>query len=180
MNKDYALKIDKIIKKNERLFDMQVMEKKSQPFILEEEYHLAVKLENEIFEEELQMTIGMEKESFVHLMVFLHPPIVNEENCSALLAFANEANMWLGSAVGRFWVNDNDFCYEALLPSPFWEAPEELEKQLFDKPFAHFRDCLTPLEQLKDNKWSAEDAVSYLKELRTNGFVDNAEYGLWE
>ena len=55
----------------------------------------------------------------------------------------------------------------------------ELEQQLFDKPFSHFRDCLTPLLQLKDRKWPVEKAIEYINELRTEGFVDNSKYGIW-
>ena len=56
---------------------------------------------------------------------------------------------------------------------------EELEQQLFDKPFSHFRDCLTRLLQLKDGKWTVDKAIKYINELRTEGFIDNSEYGLW-
>ena len=56
---------------------------------------------------------------------------------------------------------------------------DELEQQLFDLPFSHFRDCLTPLMQLKDGKWTIEKAIQYLDELRTEGYVDNSSYGFW-
>ena len=75
--------------------------------------------------------------------------------------------------------NDNDFCYECYLPELLINHLDELEQQLFDLPFSHFRDCLTPLMQLKDGKWTIEKAIQYLDELRTEGYVDNSSYGLW-
>lgn len=86
----------------------------------------------------------------------------------------------MASAMGRFWVNDdNDFCYECYLPEFLLEYEKELENQLFDKPFAHFRDCLSPLMKMKDGEWNAEYAIKYLTELRENGYIDNQEYNLW-
>ena len=83
------------------------------------------------------------------------------------IEFANEANLYLASATGRFWVNDdNDYCYECYLPEFLLEHEKELENQLFDKPFAHFRDCLTPLMKMKNGEWYSELAIKYLTELR--------------
>ena len=60
-----------------------------------------------------------------------------------------------------------------------FQQQKELENQLFDKPFAHFRDCLSPLMKMKDGEWNAEYAIKYLTELREKGYVDNQEYNLW-
>lgn len=40
-------------------------------------------------------------------------------------------------------------------------------------------DCLTSPMQLKDEKWTVQKAIQYIDELRTEGYVDNSEYGLW-
>ena len=65
------------------------------------------------------------------------------------------------------------------LPEFLLEYEKELENQLFDEPFAHFRDCLSPLMKMKDGEWDSEYAIKYLTELRENGYVDNQEYNLW-
>ena len=129
---------------------------------------------------QLQQTIGITENGKIHMMMFMHPIIVDDNNHREFIEFANAANLWLGSSLGRFWINqDNDFCYECYLPKLLIDHLEELEQQLFDKPFSHFRDCLTPLLQLKDGKWTVDKAIKYINELRTEGFIDKSEYGLW-
>lgn len=172
--------LDELIKKNVRLFNLQMKKKRDEPFLLCEEYHLLTGIENELFSWELQQTIGITENGKIHMMMFMHPIIVNDNNRREFIEFANAANMWLGASLGRFWVNnDNDFCYECYLPELLINHLDELEQQLFDLPFSHFRDCLTPLMQLKDGKWTIEKAIQYLDELRTEGYVDNSSYGLW-
>lgn len=179
MNEIVEQKLEALIKKNVRLFNLKLKRKKDNPFILSEEYHLTTRIENELFSWELQFTIGITENDKIHMMMFLDPIIIDNYNRGDFINFANSENLWLGSSLGRFWVNDeNDYCYEVCLPSFFVNYPAELELELFDKPFSHFRDCLTPLLQLKDSKWSVEKAIQYLNELRTRGFVDNIEYGL--
>ena len=172
--------LDELIKKNVRLFNLQMKKKRDEPFLLSEEYHLSTGIENELFSWELQQTIGITENGKIHMMMFMHPIIVDDNNHREFIEFANAANLWLGSSLGRFWINqDNDFCYECYLPKLLIDHLEELEQQLFDKPFSHFRDCLTPLLQLKDGKWTVDKAIKYINELRTEGFIDNSEYGLW-
>lgn len=172
--------LEELVKKNVRLFNLQFKKRKENPFLLSEEYHLATGVENELFSWELQQTIGITNNGKFHMMMFMHPIIVNDNNRREFIEFANAANMWLGASLGRFWVNyDNDFCYECYLPELLTSYLDELEQQLFDLPFAHFKDCLTPLMQLKEGKWTVEKAIQYLDELRTEGYVDNSEYGLW-
>lgn len=173
-------KLEALIKKNARLFNLQLKKRKDNPFLLNEDYHLAARIENELFSWELQQTIGIQEKGPVHMMMFMHPIVVSDNNRLEFIEFANAANLWLGSSLGRFWVNcDNDFCYECYLPELFIDHPDELEQQLFDKPFSHFSDCLTSLMQLKDGKWPVQKAIQYIDELRTEGYVDNSEYGLW-
>lgn len=180
MNEILKQKLEVLVNKNVRLFNLKMKRKKDYPFLLIEEYHLTTKIENEIFLWELQSTIEITENDKIHMLVFLSPIIIDNHNREAFTEFANSANLWLGSSLGRFCVKDeNDYCYEVCLPGFFVNYPAELEQQLFDKPFSHFRDCLTPLLQLKDSKWSAEKAIRYIDELRTKGFVDNSEYGLW-
>lgn len=176
----FRKQLDELIKKNVRLFNLQMKKKRDEPFLLSEEYHLSTGIENELFSWELQQTIGITENGKIHMMMFMHPIIVDDNNHREFIEFANAANLWLGSSLGRFWINqDNDFCYECYLPKLLIDHLEELEQQLFDKPFSHFRDCLTPLLQLKDGKWTVDKAIKYINELRTEGFIDNLEYGLW-
>lgn len=172
-------KLGSLIKKNAKLFNMQLINRKEKPFVVSDDYHLSTAIENDLFSWELQMTIRVTKKGLIHLMMFVHPIVVNDNNRLWFIEFANAANLWLGSAVGKFWVNnENDYCYDCYLPEFFVDKPKELEQQLFDKPFSHFKDCLTPLMQLKDGKWTVQKAIEYLDELREEGYVDNSEYGL--
>lgn len=171
-------RFDGLIKKNIRLFNLKLIGKKEKPFVIWEDYHLSTIVENELFSWELQMTIEV-IESVIHMMMFMHPIIVEEDMRLSFIEFANTANLWLGSALGRFWVNsENDYCYECYLPEWFADNLRDLELQLFDKPFSHFKDCLTPLLQLKDGKWTVQESIKYLDELKELGYVNNSEYGL--
>ena len=82
---------------------------------------------------------------------------------------------------GRFWCNeDMDFAYEIVLSAEMIEKCEEgAAKLLLDIPLVHFKDLHIPLMMLAENIWSANTAISYLKELRENGYVDNRKYNLW-
>lgn len=172
-------KLRKIILKNARLFQMTIKDKKD-GYCMREDFHLSTLIENEIFNWELQITIDCAIEGRIHMMMFLHPIVITMETKLAYIEFANEANLYLASAMGRFLVNDdNDYCYECFLPEILLDDEKELENQLFDKPFSHFKDCLSPLMKMKDGEWNAEYAIEYLSELRENGYVDNREYGLW-
>lgn len=181
MNDLSSKTLERLIKKNVRLFNLKLKKRKEDPFLLSEDYHLSTWIENELFSWELQQTIGITNNSKIHMMMFMHPIIVNDANRKEFIEFANAANIWLGASLGRFWVNsDNDFCFECYLPELLIDGHlDDLEQQLFDLPFSHFKDCLTPLMQLKDGNWPIETAIQYLDELRTEGFVDNSEYGLW-
>ena len=173
-------KLESLIKKNARLFNLKLVSKKENPFVIWEDYHLSTTVENELFSWELQMTIGVTGRDLIHMMMFMHPIIVKDDTRRSFIEFTNAANLWLGSGLGRFWVNnENDYCYECYLPECFMDDFSELEQQLFDKPFSHFKDCLTPLMQLKDGKWNVQKAIEYLDELREAGYIDNSEYGLW-
>ena len=180
--KDVSRKnLEGLIKKNARLFNLQLKKRKDNPFLLCEQYHLSTIIENEIFSWELQQTIGITENGMIHMMMFMDPIIVNHDNRLSFIEFANAANQWMGSSLGKFWVNqDNDFCYECYLPEMFIDYPDKLEQQIFDNPFSHFRDCLTPLLQLKEGKWSVDKAIQYIDKLRTEGFIDNSEYDLWQ
>ena len=180
MNDISRKKLESLIKKNARLFDLKLVRKKENPFVVWEDYHLSTIVQNELFSWELQMTIGVNEKGLIHMMMFMHPIIVEDDTRLSFIEFANAANLWLGSALGRFWVNyENDYCYECYLPELFVDNLPELEQQLFDKPFSQFMDNLTPLIQLKDKKWNVQKAIKYLDELREEGYVDNSEYGLW-
>lgn len=172
-------KLIELIQKNVKLFNMSIIERKDKPFILQEDFHISTPIQNNLFSWNLQFTISFTENRLIHLMMFLHPIIINTQNRLSFIRFANAANMWLGSALGKFWVNDdNDFCYEMYLPEFFLEHLGELERQLFDNPFSHFQDCLTPLLMLKQGRWNVEKAIAYIDELREEGVVDNDKYDL--
>ena len=180
MNDISRKKLERLIKKDARLFNLKLVSKKENPFVVWEDYHLSTTVENELFSWGLQMTIEITEKGLIHMMMFMHPIIVEDDTRLYFIEFANAANLWLGSALGRFWVNnENDYCYECYLPELFVDNLLELEQQLFDKPFSHFKDCLTPLMQLKDGKWNVQKAIEYLDELREAGYIYNSEYGLW-
>lgn len=173
-------KLRKIIRKNTRLFGLKMKDRILDRYFMKEDFHLFALIENEIFSWELQISIDCVTEGRIHSMMFLHPVVITSETRSAYIEFANAANLYLSSEMGRFWVNDdNDYCYECYLPKFLLEHESELEIQLFDKPFAHFRDCLSPLMKMKDGEWNSEYAIKYLTDLREQGYVDNQEYNLW-
>ena len=89
---------------------------------------------------------------------FPHPVLITQKTRVDFILLANEANIELHSG-GRFWCNeDMDFAYEIVLSAEMIE---------------------NPLMMLAENIWSANTAISYLKELRENGYVDNRKYNLW-
>ena len=172
-------KLTNIITMNSKLFQIKLKDKQD-GYLIKQDFNLITFLENELFSWELQITIDLAIEGRIHMMMFLHPVVITQTTRSAYIEFANEANMYLGSAMGRFWVNDdNDYCYECYLPDFLLEYEQELEQQLFDKPFAHFRDLLTPLIKMKDGEWDSQYAIQFLTKLRKQGYVDNREYNLW-
>ena len=127
-------KLRKILMKNARLFQITIKDKKD-GYFMKEDFHLFTLIENEIFSWELQIAIDTATEGRIHSMMFLHPVVITTETKSAYIEFANAANLYLASAMGRFWVNDdNDYCYECYLPELFVDNLLELEQQLFDKP----------------------------------------------
>lgn len=172
-------KLRRILEKNARLFGLKLIDKKVDRYFMKEDFHIFTLIENEIFRWELQITIDVAKVGLIHSMIFLHPIVITEQTKPAYIEFANEANMFLVSEMGRFWVNDdNDYCYECYIPNFLLEYEKELETQLFDKPFAHFRDCLTPLMMMREGEWGSAKSIEYLGKLRRDGYVDNIEYGL--
>lgn len=174
-------KLRNVLRKNASLFQLKMLDKKKDLYLMKEDFHFFTLIENEVVSWELQIAIDTEVQGLIHSMVFLHPVIITEETKTNYIQFSNVANFYLGSAMGRFWVNeDNDYCYEAYLPELLLDYEKELERQLFDVPFAHFRDCLTPLIQMKDGAWGSDKAIDYLNRLRNDGYIDNEEYGLWD
>ena len=109
-------KLRKLLIKNARLFQLIIKGKKD-GYFMKEDFHLFTLIENEIFSWELQIVIDTATEGRIHLMMFLHPVVITTETKSAYIEFANAANLYLASAMGRFCVNDdNDYCSECYLP----------------------------------------------------------------
>ena len=97
MNEIVEQKLEALIKKNVRLFNLKLKRKKDDPFILSEEYHLTTRIENELFSWELQFTIGITETDKIHMMMFLDPIIIDNYNRGDFINFANSENLWLGS-----------------------------------------------------------------------------------
>ena len=76
-------KLEKLIYKNARLFNMTLASKKVNPFIIREDYHLSTVVENDLFSWELQMTIGITTNGLIHMMMFMHPVIVEDNPASS-------------------------------------------------------------------------------------------------
>lgn len=152
-----------------------------------EKFRLEVTLNNHIVVPPLPLILSVQvyEDSFWALL-FPDPCILSEKTVEAALTLANEANreLYRGTALGRFWVDDDpehlDFAYDLYLKEEMLEAcPEEVAKQLFDVPFAHFNDLHVPLTMLAAGTWDSATALRYFRQLREDGFVDNEEYGLW-
>lgn len=131
----------------------------------------------------LQMAIYIE-EKVLRMLFFPSPCIMRENNLEQFILLSNVANRYLyrGEALGRFWVDRDglDFAYELIIKEELVKTfPEEVAKQLFDVPLAHFTDLHISLTMLAANDWDARTAIDYLVKLREQGYVDNAEYGLW-
>lgn len=152
--------------------------------ILREDWHLFTQMSNSLVPALLlQMTICIEEDA-LRMLFFPSPRIVQENNLKQFIFLSNIANRYLyrGKALGRFWVDETslDFAYEVIIKEELLEScSEEVAKQLFDIPLAHFTDLHIPLIMLAQNKWNAEKAIIYLQELREKGHVDNMEYELW-
>ena len=108
MNRLEKEKLRKIVVKNSKLFQMTIKDRKE--YCMKEDFHLFTLIENEIFSWKLQITIDCATEGRIHLMMFLHPVVITTKTKLAYIEFANEANLYLASAMGRFWINDdNDY-----------------------------------------------------------------------
>ncbi len=185
-NKNKIL-LDKIIsqKAEELGFEMMKPERAGNVVsILREDWHLFAEVCSPVAPPlELQMAVYADKEA-VRMLFFPSPIIIQKKNISSFIHLSNVANRYLyrGIALGRFWVDEErlDFAYEVILKEEFLERfAEETGNQLFDIPHAHFQDLHIPLVMLAENSWKADTAISYLEELRENGYVDNEKYGLW-
>ncbi len=187
MKSGIICKINEIItrKSNEIGFEIMKPEHSGNVVsILRENWHLFLEMHSPIVSPlPLQMAIYIEDEA-VRMLLFPSPAIIDSRNTNQFIQLSNTANRYLyrGSALGRFWVDvDNrDFAYELILKEELLEYhAAEIENQLFDIPYAHFKDLHIPLVMLAANAWKADMAISYLTELRGKGYVDNSVYGLW-
>lgn len=152
--------------------------------MLQEDWHLFIEMHSSIVPSlPLQMSIYVE-DLAIRMIFFPSPIIIKSENASQFIYLSNTANRYLycGTALGRFWVDkgNSDFAYEVILKENMLEhCTEEVSRQLFDIPFAHFKDLHIPLMMLAKDTWKPDKAICYLTELRGNGYVDNLDYGLW-
>lgn len=147
-----------------------------------ENIHLFLELENEIVPSlKLQYSIRFEGDNYVRFLIFPSPTIINEKTRDEFVTFVNVANRYVLTGYGRFWVDldHDDFAYELLLPAHYMMKKEEVRKQIFEHPLAHFTDLVIPLYMLESEKWKADKAIQFLTELRENGYVDHKNYDLW-
>ena len=118
-------------------------------------------------------------------MIFFPSPImIKSENASQFIYLSNAADRYLycGTALGRFWVDKGNFdlAYEVIVKENMLEhCTEEVSRQLFDIPFAHFKDLHIPLTMPAKDTWRSDKAICYLTGLRENGHVDDLDHGLW-
>lgn len=187
MKRETIRKINEILiqKSNELGFEMMKPEHSGNVVsILREDWHLFLEMHSPIVSPlSLQMTIYIEGEA-VRMLFFPSPAIIDSRNTNQFIQLSNAANryLYMGSALGRFWVDveNCDFAYELILMEELIEHhASEIEKQLFDTPYSNFKDLHIPLVMLAGNVWKADMAISYLTELREKGYVDNSVYGLW-
>lgn len=152
--------------------------------ILREDWHLFAEIQCSVAPSlSLQMTIYVEDDT-IRMLFFPSPCIIHNNNINQFLYLSNTANQYLfrGNALGRFWVDEKnlDFSYELIIKEELLEyCTEEVARQLFDIPIAHYADLHIPLIMLAKNEWGAETAVKYLTELREKGYVVNKDYNLW-
>ena len=183
MSKNSSLILTQIVNKKTREFSLEKVKQEhsdSVVSIFRENWHLLSWLYNPLVPTlEIQCSICTEG-NFVRAVWFPHPALITPETKTEFILLANEANIELHSG-GRFWCNeDMDFAYEIVLSKASIEAREdETGELLFDIPYSHFQDLQIPLTMLRSRTWQAHTAIKYLKELRTKGFVDNSNYGLW-
>ena len=152
--------------------------------ICREYWHFFTKITNQFLFEaltmDLQASISISGNS-VRILWFPDPVIINEDNMNEFLRFSNEANIELEMG-GRFWCDEEryDFVYEVILKENFFRnCMDDAAKQMFDIPYAHFRDLQIPLMMMMINKWKSDLAIQYIRELREKGYVNNEDYGSW-
>ena len=183
---EIILMLNKIViqKSNELGFEIMKREHSGNVIsIFREDCHLFWEMRSPIVPSlPLQMTIYVEDEA-VRMLFFPSPVIIDSRNMNPFILLSNAANryLYIGSALGRFWVDvdNSDFAYELILKEILLGCHAEIENQLFDVPYAHFKDLHIPLVMLAENVWKADMAIRYLTELREKGYVDNSVYGLW-
>ena len=186
-NDEIILMLNKIVTQKSNELGFEIMKPKHSGnviSILREEWHLFLEMHSPIVSSLLlQMTIYVEDKA-VRMLFFPSPAIIDNRNMNQFILLSNVANryLYIGSALGRFWVDveNRDFAYELILREELIEHhASEIEKQLFDVPYSHFKDLHIPLLMLEENVWDADMAIRYLTELREKGYVDNSVYGLW-
>ncbi len=183
MNKNVNLVLTQIVNEKAREFSLKKESREhsdSVVSIFREDWHLYTWLNHPLVPPlEIQCSISVEGD-YVRAVWFPHPVLITLETKTNFILLANEANLELHSG-GRFWCNeDMDFAYEIVLPKVVIEScRKDVAKLLFDIPYSHFTDLLIPLTMLSNRTWQSHTAIKYIKELRTNGFVDNSDYELW-
>lgn len=186
MNRENLSKLEQVVKQKSRELCFSIIRSKhSGPIVsmLREEWHLSVHIDSSLVQRLfLQMAIHVGSES-ISMLFFPSPSIIKGDNVSWYIRLANTANRYLyrGNALGRFWVDENnfDFVYEVCLKENMLECDiEETARQLFEIPYSHYVDLHIPLVMLAGDIWGEDTAINYFEELREKGQVKNSDYGL--
>lgn len=129
----------------------------------------------------IQISINMESGGIVST-TFLSPRRIAPSTRPLFVALANEMNA-RNRVPGRFAVLDRDMFYEAVVPAAFLPslrnnqaARDEALKILFRNGVGIFESIAIAIEGLARKDWSAHDALCFVDELYTRGFVYNDDW----
>ena len=183
MKKGTGMILKQLIDKKAKEFSLEKVKRNNTGSVVSiwrEDWHLFSWLIHPLFPAlEIQCSINIDGD-YVRTVWFPHPTLITSDTRTEFILFSNEANIELHFG-GRFWCNEeSDFAYEIVMKEEIIEnCTEEAARLLFDIPYSNFKDFHAPLIMLSKGVWKSDMAVSYIKELRTNGYVDNADYDLW-
>lgn len=129
----------------------------------------------------IQISINMESSGIV-ATTFLSPRRIAPSTRPRFVALVNEMN-GRNRVPGRFAVLDRDMFYEAVIPAAFLPslrnnqaARDEALKILFRNGVGIFESIAIAIEGLAQKDWSAHDALRFVDELYTRGFVYNDDW----
>lgn len=124
----------------------------------------------------LQISVNMERVGIV-ATTFLSPRMIAPSTRPSFVTLSNELDA-RNLVPGRFAVIDRDLFYQALIPKAFFpilrsdpDAREMARKILFTDGAGILASIEIAIEGLARKDWSAGDALRFVDELYTRGFV---------